>query len=148
MKPKLSYTIWFSQRTGSTLLCKALEATGLAGNPQEWLYVWLTDQQWEHPAELQLRLWEGGSTANGVFGLKHSFHEPAFRRLIDLFQMFPGSLQHESNRACGLGTCTSKPQAYFHDAPEQGPAGCVVVASHSDAGMAQTCRRTSNNQRE
>jgi LPS sulfotransferase NodH len=99
MKPKLSYTIWFSQRTGSTLLCKALEATGLAGNPQEWLYVWLTDQQWEHPAELQLRLWEGGSTANGVFGLKHSFHEPAFRRLIDLFQMFPGSLQHESNRA-------------------------------------------------
>ncbi|WP_019506605.1 Stf0 family sulfotransferase [Pleurocapsa sp. PCC 7319] len=37
MKPKLSYTIWFSQRTGSTLLCRALQSTGLAGKPSEWL---------------------------------------------------------------------------------------------------------------
>gem|GEM_PF-4288901 len=29
MKPRSSYTIWFSQRTGSTLLCKALESTGI-----------------------------------------------------------------------------------------------------------------------
>ncbi|WP_342799609.1 Stf0 family sulfotransferase [Hyella patelloides] len=35
--PKLSYTIWFSQRTGSTLLCRALESTGIAGNPSEWV---------------------------------------------------------------------------------------------------------------
>ncbi len=28
--PILSYTIWFSQRAGSTLLCDALESTGLA----------------------------------------------------------------------------------------------------------------------
>ena len=38
MKPRLSYTIWFSQRTGSTVLCKALESTGIAGKPNEWLY--------------------------------------------------------------------------------------------------------------
>jgi len=38
MKPELSYTIWFSQRTGSTLLCKALASTRIAGNPNEWLY--------------------------------------------------------------------------------------------------------------
>ena len=37
MKPELSYTIWFSQRTGSTLLCQALEATGIAARPREWL---------------------------------------------------------------------------------------------------------------
>ena len=33
MKPRLPYTIWFSQQTGSTLLCKALESTGIAGKP-------------------------------------------------------------------------------------------------------------------
>lgn len=37
MRPVLSYTIWFSQRTGSTLLCHALESTGVAGRPGEWL---------------------------------------------------------------------------------------------------------------
>lgn len=36
-KPKLSYTIWFTQRTGSTLLCRALADTGVAGHPAEWL---------------------------------------------------------------------------------------------------------------
>ena len=73
MKPILSYTIWFSQRTGSTLLCKALEAARVAGNH----------------TELQRRLWEIGSTPNGAFGLKHSFHEPDFSQLFELFHMFP-----------------------------------------------------------
>ncbi len=36
MKPKLSYTIWFTQRTGSDLLCKAHQGTGIAGKPDEW----------------------------------------------------------------------------------------------------------------
>lgn len=36
MKPQLSYTTWFSQRTGSTLLCKALESIDKAGKPREW----------------------------------------------------------------------------------------------------------------
>jgi LPS sulfotransferase NodH len=38
MKPKLSYTIGFTQRTGSTLLCQALGCTGIAGKPGEFLY--------------------------------------------------------------------------------------------------------------
>ena len=38
MKPKQSYIIWFSQRTGSSILCKALEDTGIAGRPSEWLH--------------------------------------------------------------------------------------------------------------
>jgi len=101
MKPRLSYTIWFSQRTGSTLLCKALEATGIAGKPQELL---------NHPAdllvaynlashaELQAHLWGLGSTANGVFGMKHSFHEPNFSQLIEAFRNFPNCPQTETNR--------------------------------------------------
>ncbi len=37
MKPKSSYTIWFSQRTGSSLLFRGLQSTGVAGHPWEWL---------------------------------------------------------------------------------------------------------------
>lgn len=78
MPPRRCYTIWFSQRTGSTLLCQALEATGLAGIPNEWFYRWLADQHQHDPAKLQMLLWENGSTPNGIFGLKHSFYEPHF----------------------------------------------------------------------
>lgn len=46
-QPKKSYTIWFSQRTGSTLLNEALSSTGVAGDPCEWLtfrdpHIWMT----------------------------------------------------------------------------------------------------------
>jgi trehalose 2-sulfotransferase len=98
MKPKLSYTIWFTQRTGSTLLSKALEATEVAGNPNEWFYRWLKDQRGNKPEELQIRLWENGSTSNGVFGLKHSFHEPHFSQLLKLLRKFPNCLPEEGNR--------------------------------------------------
>jgi LPS sulfotransferase NodH len=98
MKPNLSYTIWFTQRTGSTLLCKALEGTEIAGVPHEWLYTWLDDQHVNDSAELQIRLWEQGSTTNGVFGLKHSFHEPHFTKLIETFRKFPGCPANEVNR--------------------------------------------------
>lgn len=99
MKPKLSYTIWFTQRTGSTLLCQALEATGIAGVPNEWFWHRLREQPMEDPAGLQSRLWQGGSTSNGVFGVKHSFHEPLFSQLIELFQEFPTCPPQENNRA-------------------------------------------------
>ena len=84
------------------MLCKALEATGIAGVPAEWLYRWLDDQQDSGPArqgEVQLRLWEHGTTPNGVFGLKYSFHEPHFGRLIETFRGFPGCPADETNRA-------------------------------------------------
>jgi trehalose 2-sulfotransferase len=69
MKPTLSYTIWFTQRTGSTLLYLALESTGVAGVPKEWL------QQMEPEAtgikEIE-QMWKEGTSPNGVFGLKDS----------------------------------------------------------------------------
>jgi LPS sulfotransferase NodH len=101
MKPSVSYTIWFTQRTGSTLLCKALEETQMAGIPHEWLYTWIDEQLVNgdaSPAELQMRLWEHGSTPNSVFGLKHSFHEPHFTKLIEIFRQFPGCPLRERNR--------------------------------------------------
>ncbi|HSL31890.1 MAG TPA: Stf0 family sulfotransferase [Anaerolineales bacterium] len=102
MKPTLSYTIWFSQRTGSTLLCKALESIRIAGNPGEWLLnLFKTEYSnaIEDPAQLQQALWKLGSTPNRIFGLKHSFHEPHFSQLLETFRKFPGCPPQEENRA-------------------------------------------------
>jgi len=101
MVPRLSYTIWFSQRTGSTLLCKALEATRIAGKPNEWL---LPDNLFESyrlssHAELQNHLWSVGSTSNGIFGVKHSYCEPHFSKIIEMLRKFPTCPPHEKNRA-------------------------------------------------
>jgi LPS sulfotransferase NodH len=92
MKSKLSYTIWFSQRTGSTLLCTAIESTRVAGVPREWFNcppdLLGTYHQANHK-ELQNYLWKLGSTDNGVFAINHSFYEPHFTQLIETLQKFP-----------------------------------------------------------
>jgi trehalose 2-sulfotransferase len=96
MKPKLCYTIWFSQRTGSSLLCKALEETGVAGKPNEWLLNLL-----ERPREnvdIQQQVWKMGGTVNGIFGLKYSFYEPHFSQLLETFRTFPDCPPDEKNR--------------------------------------------------
>ena len=95
MRPARSYTIWFSQRTASSLLCKALEGTGIAGKPGEWLYApyakdFLPYYGVKSHAELREKLWSLGSTANGVCGLKFSFHEPYFSRILELLRGIPG----------------------------------------------------------
>ena len=69
------------------MLCKTLEATGVAGKPNEWLYNAdeqdLVDFYGVHDyAELQEHLWEIGSTPNGIFGVKFGFYEPYFGRLL------------------------------------------------------------------
>ena len=100
MKPKLSYTIWFSQRTGSTLLSKALAATGIAGIPYEWLYTDTQDLMMDYGARnhahLQEILWEKGSTPNGVCGVKVSFVEPHITKVMDTFKQFPGEAETRS----------------------------------------------------
>lgn len=92
MKPKLSYTIWFSQRTGSTLLCQALESTGIAGVPREWFNCppdLLTTFKKVDYTELQEYLFKLGTTDNGVFAINHSFYEPHFTQLIETLRKFP-----------------------------------------------------------
>lgn len=104
MKPKLSYTIWFTQRTGSTLLSKTLESTGIAGKPNEWLnnpneqdvveFYGASDH-----AELQKHLWEIGSTSNGIFGVKFGLYEPYFSNVLATFRKFPDCPQVDFPRA-------------------------------------------------
>lgn len=82
------------------MLTEALEATGIAGKPHEWILAgWSKDYPSNNPAEIQQHLWERGSTANGIFGLKHSFCEPHFRQLIEIFHQFPTCPSNEKNRA-------------------------------------------------
>jgi trehalose 2-sulfotransferase len=100
IQPQTSYTIWFTQRTGSTLLCKALEATGIAGKPGEWLNIPNAADLTAHygvqnPAELQKRLWQLGSTPNRVFGLKFGCYQPHFDNLLAVLRNFPANRQTE-----------------------------------------------------
>ncbi len=75
MKPTKSYTIWFSQRCGSTLLCQALKSTGKAGNPGEHFLRAPGESLLKHfdavgYAALQQKIWDQGMSDNGVFGIK------------------------------------------------------------------------------
>jgi LPS sulfotransferase NodH len=82
MKPHTSYVICAVQRSGSFLLCEALKNTGLAGVPEEYF---LCEQQgrWEDEGswwarhhgitsrqEYLRKVFEIGTTSNGVFGVK------------------------------------------------------------------------------
>lgn len=77
MTPTTSYRIWFTPRTGSTLLCKGLESTGIAGQPGEFLNLINGETLREkynvsNYEELKSTIWNLGTSPNGVFGLKHS----------------------------------------------------------------------------
>jgi len=106
LKPLLCYTIWFSQRTGSTLLSKTLESTGIAGKPGEWLHTYnheavdlLQHYKLSSYAQLQEHLWSLGSTTNNVFGMKFSLSEPYFSMLLNIFVKFPNLPQGDQSKA-------------------------------------------------
>jgi len=100
MRPKLCYTTWFSQRTGSTLLCRALESTGVAGRPGEHLEGALPDLYARYgvraPAELVARVWANAQTSNGVVGLKYGLVENTFGPLIEALGEIEG---HDGTRS-------------------------------------------------
>ncbi|WP_025691272.1 Stf0 family sulfotransferase [Paenibacillus zanthoxyli] len=90
-RPKLSYTIWFSQRTGSTLLNYALASTGVAGDPREWLHFQYNSPVTFKREDLE-QIWQCGTTPNGVFGVKTGFEQ----RWIDAFRTMSGLPQNAS----------------------------------------------------
>ncbi|MFK7923609.1 MAG: Stf0 family sulfotransferase [Bacteroidia bacterium] len=89
--PIRSYRIWFTQRSGSTLLCKALEQTGIAGKPGE-LLVPMGDEknlqdkyQVDTYQALRSKIWERGTSANGIFGVKDPLHgERYLQKFIEI----------------------------------------------------------------
>lgn len=87
MTPHLSYRIWHTQRSGSTLLCEAIKSTGIAGQPGEHFNIDLKTTLLEHYEAvdyegLKRHLWQIGSTSNGVFGVKNSMHHTIYSKLF------------------------------------------------------------------
>lgn len=85
--PNLSLRIWFVPRSGSTLLCKSLEQTGVAGKPGEFLddadeKSFLTHYQAKSYQELKEKIWNLGTSENGVFGIKHAYHRTRYDKWI------------------------------------------------------------------
>lgn len=75
MRPRLSYCVFGVQRSGSSLLCECLKATGLAGAPEEFFMAW-EDGPWAQAQgvatrhEFLAKVLEKGTTPNGIFGIK------------------------------------------------------------------------------
>lgn len=108
MKPKKSYIIWFTQRTGSTLLCKALESTGVAGVPNEWFTNpnLMEIYNAESYTELQEKIWDKGTTQNGIYGLKHGYYQPQNNTIVSILKKFPGGAQ-----------CSTRPEIWENAFP-------------------------------
>lgn len=85
--PALCYTIWFSQRVGSTWLCDMLTQLGSAGKPGEYLSFPGTEAVFDHygttePAEVLTKIHALGSTSNGIFGIKQGYSQPRFNSVL------------------------------------------------------------------
>jgi LPS sulfotransferase NodH len=88
-QPEQSYSLWFTQRVGSTLMAQALEDTGVAGRPREWLNASsAVEVMKKHGAatgrELRDQLWRVATTANGVLGIKYGMVPKLHDDLIEL----------------------------------------------------------------
>lgn len=106
MQPTKSYRIWFSQRNGSSLLCKGLESTGIAGKPGEHFHNYdhdtLSAKYGTKTYEaLRTKLWELGTCQNGIFAVKHSWSTTHHHKLSREFAQLQGMnteapLDHEA----------------------------------------------------
>lgn len=90
-RPEQSYILWFTQRVGSTLMAQALEDTGVAGRPREWLNASTADEVMKkHGAAtargLRDQLWRKATTRNGVLGIKYGMVPKLHGDLIALMQ--------------------------------------------------------------
>jgi LPS sulfotransferase NodH/glycosyltransferase involved in cell wall biosynthesis len=73
-----SYLIATTQRTGGTLLCAALNATGIAGYPREDVARWtfgLRAKRWRYPNldDYLLARWRLGASPWGIYGVRLMF---------------------------------------------------------------------------
>jgi LPS sulfotransferase NodH len=87
--PEQSYILWFTQRVGSSLLAQALEDTGVAGRPREWLNAAnVAEVMQKHGVataqELRHQLWRVATTSNGVLGIKYGMVPKLHEELIEL----------------------------------------------------------------
>jgi LPS sulfotransferase NodH len=103
MMPSRGYLVCCIERTGSNLLCHALDGTGLAGRPTEYFNPMQQDKGWIRNilgdltlAEGLSKILEAGSTPNGVFGAKVHCNHFYFlgRKLQGVTGQQPAQLLH------------------------------------------------------
>lgn len=103
MQPKIFYTIFFSQRNGSSLLCEALKSTGVAGNPGELFHISENQSLKQHYnaknyEELRDKIWQAGSNESGVHGIKVNAPKPQNDSIINELKNISGiQKQNPSN---------------------------------------------------
>lgn len=92
--PKQSFLIWFTMRTGSTLLCETIANLGFAGKPGEHLSIFddgglRSKYNVDTYRDLQHALWTLGSSSNGVFGVKYGPHASTHFPMLRELESFP-----------------------------------------------------------
>src|SRR5579884_4137590 len=100
MRPQTSYIILVTTRSGSTLLCEALDGTNIAGHPDEYFTpgnstlrkpFWREDHEHLTFMEYIERVLDAGTTPNGVFGTKCGILE--LHRIERELRRLPGNEQ-------------------------------------------------------
>lgn len=96
IRPRLTYIICSTPRSGSSLLCSALSDTGIAGNPEEYFvpWPWLAREveysvkfNVHHPSKYLNAVVRTSMTTNGIWGTKlHAFQVPSFIAHIEASQ--------------------------------------------------------------
>ncbi|MEM9931540.1 MAG: Stf0 family sulfotransferase, partial [Bacteroidota bacterium] len=93
MRPTRSCRIWFTPRTGSTLLSKLLADTGVAGRPEELFNYPLggtlqAATKTDNYEALRASLWQRGCSDNGMMSVKYGIYtshdEALLQELADL----------------------------------------------------------------
>jgi len=94
MKPVLSYLICTTSRSGSYMLCEALELTKVCGNPEEAF--WKGHRQHQYSVfgatnfqELFPCILKDGTTFNGVFGAKVFITEGSHAEMLQELRTLP-----------------------------------------------------------
>lgn len=91
--PIMTCRLWSTQRSGSTMLAKALEQTGVAGRPEELFNIApggsLAEMYGVESYEaLREQLWQKGCSKNGVFAIKYhhstGYHKTLFEEVCRL----------------------------------------------------------------
>ncbi|MCB0686234.1 MAG: hypothetical protein KDC53_06905 [Saprospiraceae bacterium] len=88
------YTIWFSQRNGSTLLCKGLESSKVLGHPGEIFNLngsksLISKYEAKDYSHLQEIIYRLGSGSNGVFGIKTNAPKKEDDPIINELKLLP-----------------------------------------------------------
>jgi LPS sulfotransferase NodH len=127
------YIVAATYRSGSSLLCDALEATGLAGAPKEFFHPLN-----EPPAALEkyLEFVRGtirdASTPNGVFGVKLLWHHVAYLR--DKTRGFPEFRGEGFSAFQTISTLFGNPR-YVHIARRDKLAQAISLARARQTGV-------------